>query len=226
MAFVRLALIASLAVVQAASAFAVAAAAGTRVTVPDGTAVDIAPVTILGTMINPKGSTFEATVKKDVVVGGLVIVKAGAKAQGTVVDSIAGDNMRMMPQEQSGPGVKYTKGFLTIEGNDVKGPPLRIKFDWVQGVDGLKLRLGDVTTEGDSNGNPAQAAPGPDYLLQTVTKMKKRSIFSMNSTYDFNVKSGAGSIPPSQVFSARIKGPVHTVSSLKSGDPSNDGFAH
>lgn len=53
----------------------------------------------------------------------------------------------------------------------------------------------------------------PAYFLQTVTKMK-------------SVKFGVGTIPPSQVFVARIKGPVHTVTSHKAGDESNDGFAH
>ena len=159
------------------------------------------------------------------IVNGFIVVRAGAKAQGTIVDSIFGDAMRMMPQQYDGPALER-KGLFQVEGKEIKGPPFDIKFNWVETVDGLKIRLGNVTTDGDSNGNLAQALPKPDYFLQTITKMKKRSIFNMNPTVDIGVKSGAGFIPPSQVFTARVVGPVHTTSSLKAGDASNDGFAH
>lgn len=230
----RLALVCALSIAQFTTMPNVASAAGTRVTVPDGTLVELSTLVDLSalTVINTK---FMGTVKKDVVVNGFIIIRAGAIAQGTVIDShftsehgdtlIVGGHSDIISSVGGVIEKPKRTGVFTTKAGDVKFPPFRIRLDWVTGVDGLKLALGDITTDGGDNGNPAQTIASPSYLIQVAYQSEKRSIFNLGPAVIH--RTGDEFIHPNQIFTARIKGPVHIVTSLKPGDPgTDDGFAH
>ena len=144
----RLASVAGFAAVASFGATAVLAAESKRVTVPAGTIVHVHLADsaqygpgALSSLKNAKDTPFYCEADADVVIDGRVVIAKGAPGQGTIVQSAAGDTNAMM---------SFANGH--------SGPPkLVIRFDWITGVDGLKIRLGDVTTTGGEEGGAPRA---------------------------------------------------------------------
>jgi hypothetical protein len=171
-----------------------AAYPGRRIEIPNGTPVSVSTVKTLVPKTSSANESFQIRANDDVVVNGYVVVKKGALGQGTITETASH---------------KFTQTFNTVfHHGSVVG--LRIRFDWILAVDGEKIRVAYLTTDGTpEGGDPAVATPAPDYATQT----------SLSST---------GAIPPVMTFTTFVAGNVHVVSALpKRNAPENQtGFAH
>lgn len=119
----------------AAVAFAspLAALAGTRVTVPGGTAIPVRMVDTIDSGSANVGDTFEFKADDNVIVNGYVVVARGAEGRGEVVSV-------------------DRAGSHGHQGN------LGVKFDYVYAVDGEKLQLDSVKKSKSGQNNKGAAS--------------------------------------------------------------------
>jgi hypothetical protein len=171
-----------------------AAQAGHRITIPNGTQVSVSTVKTLLPKASSANEAFAIRADDNVVVDGYVVVKKGALGQGTITET--GSH-------------KFTQVFNSVfHHGSVVG--LRIRFDWIRAVDGEKIRLAYLVTDGTpEGGNPAVTKPAEDYATST----------SLGSS---------GMIPAVQTFTTFVSGTVHVVSTLalRNAPENQSGFAH
>ena len=100
----------------APSAAPVAPAAGTTVTIPGGTHLQVVPVDKVSSATANVGDTFAVQASQDVSVDGWVVIKKGAAGQGEVAT-------------------------VNPAGSHGSAGSLGVQLDWIYGVDGEKIKL-------------------------------------------------------------------------------------
>jgi hypothetical protein len=174
------------------------AASGRRITIPNATPIRVEVTKTLLPKTSEANETFEIRAVDDVVVDGYVVVKKGATGQGTITETASHKLTQVLG------GIFHHTGVVG----------LRIRFDWIYAVDGEKIRVAYLTTDGTPEGsNPPVASPAPDYATTT-------------SASTSGVATGA--IPTVQTFTTYVLDTVHVVSHIaSSGAVENEsGFAH
>ena len=168
------------------------AIAGTTVTVPGATPLKVRLIDTVSSSNANVGDTFQFRADNDVVVNGWIVIARGAPGQGEVA---------------------------SVERAGSHGHPgnLGLKFDYIYGVDGKKIRLSTTNKkqQGEERGGASSTATVASTLL-----LGPVGLFAHNW-----VKGRDVTIDSSRALDAFVDSTVHIVATTHGSD-ANAGYAH
>lgn len=167
--------------------------AGARVALPGGTPLKVRLVDSISSGSATVGETFAFKADQDVVVNGWVVIAKDAPGQGEVASV-----------ERAG-------------GHGHSGN-LGVKFNYIYGVDGLKIRLSTTHAkhEGENKGGASSTATVASTIL-----LGPIGLFAHNMVRGHDVV-----LDGSRTLDAFVDGTVHVAAKSRSSQDPNSGYAH